>query len=89
MAYFKVGDVISGQIKFRRKKTGKLYDIKITDQLAEVLNVYLKGKAKDDYIFPAIKREDPALQEREISWERQRYNRGLKTIGSGTKTKYS
>ena len=81
MAYLKVDNVISGRIKFRRKKTGKLYDIKITDQLEEILNIYLKGKSKEDYIFPVIKRKDPALQEREISWERQRYNRGLKIIG--------
>lgn len=80
MAYLKVNNIINGRIKFRRKKTGKLYDIKITDQLAEILNIYTKGKPRDSYIFPVIKREDPALQEREISWERQRYNRGLKTI---------
>ena len=73
-------NIINDRIKFRRKKTGKLYDIKITDQLVEILNIYTKGKSMDSYIFPVIKREDPALQEREISWERQRYNRGLKTI---------
>jgi len=80
MAYLKVSNIINGRIKFRRKKTRKLYDIKITDQLREILKIYLKGKTKDDYIFPVIKREDPAFQEREISWERQRYNRGLKII---------
>ncbi|WP_190808383.1 site-specific integrase [Flagellimonas sp. S3867] len=80
MAHLKVDNIINDRIKFRRKKTGKLYDIKITDQLAEILNIYLMGKSRDSYIFPIIKREDPALQEREISWERQRYNRGLKTI---------
>ena len=44
------------------------------------MNSYLKGKKAEDYIFPVIKRENPAKQEREINWERQRYNRGLKTI---------
>ncbi|MAU26042.1 MAG: transposase [Muricauda sp.] len=81
MAYIKVANITNGRIKFRRKKTGKLYDIKITGQLSEILKIYLKGKSKEDYIFPVIKRESPALQEREISWERQRYNRGLKIIG--------
>ncbi len=81
MAYLKVSNVINGRIKFRRKKTGKLFDIKITGQLSEILNIYLKGKSRDDFIFPVIKRADPALQEREISWERQRYNAGLKKIG--------
>ena len=81
MAYLKVANIINGRIKFRRKKTGKLHDIKITGQLSEILKIYLEGKSNEDYIFPVIKRESPALQEREISWERQRYNRGLKIIG--------
>lgn len=81
MCYLKLKNIIDGRIKFRRKKTSKLYDIKITEQLAQILSIYLKGKRKEDYIFPVIKRENPELQEREISWERQRYNKGLKTIG--------
>ena len=80
MAFLKVENIIDGRIRFRRKKTGKLYDIKITKQLQEILDVYLDGKEAEDYIFPVIKREDPAKQEREINWERQRYNRGLKKI---------
>ena len=80
MAYLKVANIIDGRIKFRRKKTGKLYDIKITEQLKSILDNYLEGKDKEDYIFPIIKRQNPAKQEREINWERQRYNRGLKKI---------
>ena len=81
MCYLKLENIIDGRIKFRRRKTSKLYDIKITEQLSQILSIYLKDKKKSDYIFPVIKRENPELQEREISWERQRYNRGLKIIG--------
>lgn len=80
MAYLKVENIIDGRIRFRRKKTGKLYDIRITKQLEGILELYLDGKRGGEYIFPVIKREDPAKQEREINWERQRYNRGLKKI---------
>lgn len=80
MAFLKKENIVNGRIRFRRKKTGKIYDIKITRQLQEILDIYLKGKESEDYIFPVIKREEPAKQEREISWERQRYNRGLKKI---------
>ena len=80
MAYLKVGNIIDGRIKYQRKKTGKLYNIKITKQLSQILSIYLEGKEKQDYIFPVIKRENLAKQEREINWERQRYNRGLKKI---------
>jgi len=81
MCYLKLENIIDGRIKFRRRKTSKLYDIKITEQLSQILSIYLKDKKKSDYIFPVIKRENPELQELEISWERQRYNRGLKIIG--------
>ncbi len=69
MAYLQMSNIVNGRIKFRRKKTGKLYDINITGQLTEILNIYLKKKKAEDYIFPVIKRENPAKQEREINWE--------------------
>jgi len=80
MAYLQISNIVNGRIRFRRKKTGKLYDKKITEQLTEILNIYLKGKKVEDYIFPVIKRDNPSKQEREINRERQRYNRGLKKI---------
>jgi integrase len=66
IAYLKVENIIDGRIRFRRKKTGKLYDIRITKQLGEILELYLDGKRGGEHIFPVIKREDPAKQEREI-----------------------
>lgn len=80
MAYLKLENIVDNRLKFRRKKTGKLFDIKITDTLDEILNIYINGKSKEDYIFPIIKRNSPQIQEREIAWERKRYNAGLKEI---------
>ena len=80
MAYLKLENIIDGRLKFRRKKTGKIFDIKITETLDEILKLYTKDKSKDDYIFPVIKRNSPEIQEREIAWERKRYNAGLKEI---------
>ena len=80
MAYLKLENIVDNRLKFRRKKTGKLFDIKITDTLREILNIYTEGKQRNDYIFPIIKRSSPAIQEREIAWERKRYNAGLKEI---------
>jgi len=80
MAYLKLENIVDNRLKFRRKKTGKLFDIKITKTLAEILKIYTKDKSKDEYIFPIIKRSSPEIQEREIAWERKRYNIGLKEI---------
>ncbi len=82
LAHLKLENIIGERIKFRRKKTAKLYDIKITSQLAKILDHYIKNKNLEDYIFPIIKRNHPSHQEREIAWERKRYNKGLKTIAN-------
>ncbi|WP_097045058.1 site-specific integrase [Flagellimonas pacifica] len=80
MAYLKLENIVDSRLKFRRKKTGKLFDIKITDTLKEILSIYTDGKSQQDYIFPIIKRSSLEIQEREIAWERKRYNAGLKEI---------
>ncbi|MGW9685958.1 site-specific integrase [Flagellimonas sp. 2504JD1-5] len=80
LAHLKLENLKDGRIMFRRKKTSKLYDIKIKEQLIKVLDFYLPKKKKSDYVFPIIKREDPELIERDINWERKRYNKGLKEI---------
>lgn len=80
MAYLKLENIVDNRLKFRRKKTGKLFDIKITNTLNEILNIYTNGKSQQDYILPIIKRSSLEIQEREIAWERKRYNAGLKEI---------
>lgn len=57
MAYLKVGSIIDGRIQYSRQKTARPYDIKVTKQLLSILNYYLEGKSKDDFIFPIIRRE--------------------------------
>ncbi len=78
--YLSKGNSINGCIRFQRSKTGKLYDIKITDQLMEIFSIYTKGKEKDQFIFPIIKRDILEQQHKDIDWERHRYNKGLKRI---------
>jgi integrase len=80
MAHLQLKNIINGRIKYRRKKTSRLYDIKFTDQLKEILNVYIKGKNSEDFIFPVIKRKEIENQFRDIEWARIRYNRGLKEL---------
>ncbi|MDT7828290.1 site-specific integrase [Pricia sp. S334] len=80
MAFLKVGNIIDGRIQYRRQKTARPYDIKITQQLSSILDYYLKDKGKEDFIFPIVRREDIQDQYYDVQWERKRYNKRLKEI---------
>lgn len=80
IAQLKISNVISGRIYYQRQKTDKPYNIKITDEIQHILNLYTKGKKKDDYIFPIIQRIDLQEQYKDVEWARKRYNKKLKEI---------
>ena len=80
MAFLKVGNIIDGRIHYKRQKTAKPYDIKITQQLSSLLDTYLEGKKKTDFIFPIVKRSELLEQHRDIRDARIKYNRRLKEI---------
>jgi integrase/recombinase XerD len=81
MAYLKVSSLQGGRIKYRRKKTKKLYDIKIEARLQSILDYYLIDKGADDYLFPIVKRTTIADQYLDIDQARKMYNRHLKELG--------
>lgn len=83
MAFLKKTDIVNGRIFYRRKKTGKLYDIKISESLKVILNFYCDSDR--DFVFPIIKRETPLDQDLDIRWARKRYNKKLKIIAEECK----
>ena len=80
MCFLKLENIIEGRIQVQRKKTSKQYNIKITDALWELLEFYIEGKSKEDFILPVIMRDTLEDQYKDIDWERHRYNKGLKEI---------
>lgn len=80
MAFLKIGNIVDGRIKYRRQKTARPYNIKVTRQLSSILDYYLKDKSKMDYIFPIIKRVETQDQYKDVKWGRKRYNKRLKEI---------
>lgn len=78
MAHLKKTDINNGRITYRRKKTSKLYDIKITNNLGRILEHYMHNESA--YVFPIIKRETPELQNKDIRWARKRYNKKLNVL---------
>ena len=82
MAFLTKGNIVDGRIKFQRKKTSKMYDIKITEQLSVILKYYVSGKNRKDFIMPVIRRDSFELQYRDAQWALKRYNKGLKDIAA-------
>lgn len=80
MACVKKTDLRNGRIFYRRNKTGKLYDIRVTGGLKEILDYYLTDRLSSDFIFPIVNRTTPMLIDRDIQWARKRYNQKLKEI---------
>lgn len=80
MAFLKRKNIMDGRVKFQRKKTSKTYDIKITEQLKVLLEFYLKGKTKEEFIFPVINSDNLEMQYKQVRGARKRYNLGLRNI---------
>jgi site-specific recombinase XerD len=82
MAFLRKRDIVDDRIKFQRKKTSKIYDIKITDQMKVFLKFYISKKKQNDFILPVVKRETLELQYKDAQWGLKRYNKGLKEIAN-------
>ena len=80
MAFLQKGNIVDGRIKFQRKKTSKIYDIKVTEQMSAILKYYISDKKRDDFILPILKRESLELQYKDAQWGLKNYNKGLKKI---------
>jgi len=80
MAYLKMTDIKDGRIQYRRRKTNKLYDIKITPNLERILSHYKKNNNGLGFVFPILRRAELADQDKDIMWARKRYNKKLKAL---------
>jgi integrase len=80
MAQLRLSNIIDGRIYYQRQKTDKPYNIKITDEIQDILKIYTKGKTKKDFIFPIIKRTELIEQYKDVEWARKCFNKKLKLI---------
>jgi len=72
-------NVRQGRIFYGRSKTGDPLSVKLTSELKEILNHYLKGKSDDDFLFPANYDGSTAKYEK-YKTIRRRVNERLKLI---------
>lgn len=80
LAFLKLKNIQDGRIKYRRKKTAKLYNIKLTEQVIQLLSHYTTNKEPDDFIFPFIHRKTLDHQYKDLHRARRLYNLGLREI---------
>lgn len=80
IANLKVNNISNGRIHYRRKKTKRLHNIKITPQLQEILDKYALGKGREDYILDIINSTNLKEQFRRIKQEMKAFNKTLKKI---------
>lgn len=80
MAFLKKGNIVDARIKFQRKKTSKMYDIKVTEQMSVILKYYVSEKKRNDFVLPILKRDSLELQYKDAQWGLKNYNKGLKKI---------
>ncbi len=83
IAQLKVSNIVEGRIEYRRKKTKKLYSIKITSGINEILKQYIIKKEEEDFIFPILSKESSQQQQYLDFFEKRRiYNKQLKEIAN-------
>lgn len=57
VVFLKVKNIENGRIVYSRKKTGQLFNIKITDKTKEIIDRYSNQDNPDSFIFPVINRK--------------------------------
>lgn len=94
VAFLTKENIKSDRLVYRRRKTGKLYDIKLTEKAKEIIKYYSKRKFKkvDKHLFPILKRnlkDDPEQELIHFKDCRRYFNRDLKEIGKRCKIEAS
>jgi len=86
MATIKRSDISKGRLIYKRKKTHKLYNVKLTTKATEILNYYMQPDRM--YILPIIRADIAPNSERERVYIQQAIktcNKYLKRIGEAAK----
>jgi site-specific recombinase XerD len=81
LAHLKLKNIKDGRVFFVRQRTKRPYDIKINEPLRSIFSEYIINKEEDDYVLPIIMRKKYVNQHKDVTWSRQRYNKGLKQLG--------
>lgn len=65
----KESNIIDGRVIFRRKKTGKIYSIKMTEKAIEILKVYRGKNNPDALMLPVLKQTKDLVKLKKDVWQ--------------------
>lgn len=75
-----VSGIDGDRIRYSQSKTAHKFNILIPEALIHIIKRYGHGKAREEFLFPIIKRTSPSDQSKDIEWARKRYNKKLKEL---------
>ncbi len=84
LAFLKYENIKNGRIEYKRRKTGRLHSIKVSEKLEELLRPFLQDNTKsdDDFLLPILSKNQTIEQQYTAARdEMRRYNRSLKELG--------
>lgn len=82
MAFLEKTDIVNDRINYRRRKTSKLYDIKISPSLKDILQYYIQQAPESKYVFPIIKGIDAISKQKNILSAIKQFNKNLAAVAS-------
>lgn len=59
VAYLRKENIVDGFIRYRRRKTNTLIEVKMTPELQKIINIFADEVSNSPYVFPLIKPEVP------------------------------
>lgn len=85
LAYLKKENIQHNRVIYQRIKTGKLFDLKLTDRAMLILKYYMKRRnlIDSDFIFPIIPEEvwgNEELERKRYIDKRKHFNKALKRL---------
>jgi len=84
VAYLTMKNIQENRLLYKRMKTGKLYNIKLTAKAQEIIKHYTKGKKVNskEYVFPImpVKNIDIVKERKKYADKRKCFNQDLKDI---------
>ena len=73
LSYLKWSDIKDGRIIYRRRKTGKIYNIKLAPKAIRILEFYQERPSNTPFILPIIPPSSLGNKEKELFYTRQGY----------------
>lgn len=63
ITWLKNSQIKKGRLVYTRKKTGQLFDIKLTDAAKQIIMKHRASKATESFVFPFVKRKGKEYQD--------------------------